>query len=141
MDDIELVPAVAATQATDAPRLEIAASVRDLSRLSLPGAQRKLRIQLHHRDVPFGKVDLDRLHGTEWGAVAERWVREEALPRRLPRFLQRRAWRDRRLLGRMVRMMSERRGRRYLWHTLHTPPSKLGSVPWRRSWSTRTRPC
>ena len=43
------------------------------------------------------------------------------MPRLLPRFLVRWAWRDLHLLGRVVRLAADRRGRRFLWHMLHTP--------------------
>ena len=57
-----------------------------------------------------------------WARVAERWVAEEALPRLLPRYLRRRAWRDPRLLARLARLAASPRGRRFIWHLLHTPP-------------------
>ena len=86
----------------------------------------RLRLQLHHRGAPFGKVDLDRPPGAAWAEVAPRWVEEEALPRLLPRYLRRRAWRDPRLLARLLRLAASARGRRFLWHLLHTAPRRWG---------------
>ena len=108
-------------QAGGPPRPVIAASVRDLRRIAVPSAHGKVRLQLHHRGTRFGKVDLDRPPDVGWGRLAERWVREESMPRLLPRFLVRWAWRDLHLLGRVVRLAADRRGRRFLWHMLHTP--------------------
>jgi peptidoglycan/xylan/chitin deacetylase (PgdA/CDA1 family) len=89
--------------------------------LPLPDARDKVRLQLHHRRRPFGKLDLDRVAGAAWGDLAERWVREEAMPRLLPRLLRRRAWRDRRLVGRLLRLALQPRTVRFVWNLLHAP--------------------
>jgi peptidoglycan/xylan/chitin deacetylase (PgdA/CDA1 family)/SAM-dependent methyltransferase len=97
--------------------------VRKLSRAQLPPGAEHVRVELHDRGRKIGKVDLWHIPGTSWGELVERWVREERLPQLLPRYLRRRAWRDRRLFGRLLRLAAERRTWRQLWDTLHTAPS------------------
>jgi peptidoglycan/xylan/chitin deacetylase (PgdA/CDA1 family)/SAM-dependent methyltransferase len=104
------------------PRQAIRASLSDPTRLQELRGPARIRLQLHHRGVSVGKVDLDRPRGAVWGEVAQRWVGEEALPRLLPRFLRRRAWRDPHLLARLARLLGGSRGRRFLWQLLHTTP-------------------
>ena len=105
-----------------APRPVFRVPMGDPARLRALEGPARIRLQLHHQGVPVGKVDLDRPPGTCWAQVAGRWVEEEALPRLVPRFLRRRAWRDPRLLGRIARLVGSSRGRRFVWHLLHTPP-------------------
>ena len=105
-----------------APRPVVRIPIGDPARLAALKGPQHLRLQLHHKGVPVGKVDLDRPPGMRWSDVAERWVAEEAMPRLLPRFLRRRAWRDPSLLWRIARLMGGARGRRFLWHLLHTAP-------------------
>ena len=58
-----------------------------------------------------------------WEELIERWICEEGLPRLLPRFLRRNAWRDRRLLAHLARLAVERRTLRYLWALAHLSPA------------------
>jgi Nodulation protein S (NodS) len=104
------------------------ANIRELARLLIPKARSRVRLELHYCGRKLGKVDLIRPPGIVWADLAERWVREETLPRLLPRLLLRHAWRDRRLLGRILRLGTDRRSRHFLWDLLHAPVST-----WRRS--------
>ena len=102
-------------------------STRKLERLELPPSASRLRLQLRRHGQPIGKVDMERPAGLPWSPLATRWVREEAMPRVLPRHLRRRAWREPQLALRLLRLLGSRPGRRYLWHLLHTPVAD-----WRR---------
>ena len=106
-------------------RLALSVPVRKLERLDLPAAASRLRLLLRHRGRHLGKVDLDRPAGLDWSPLANRWLREEALPRLLPRYLRRWAWRDPRLALRLLRLLGQPSARRYLWHLLHVPPRDL----------------
>ncbi|HEX6010674.1 MAG TPA: hypothetical protein VFY87_02495, partial [Geminicoccaceae bacterium] len=119
-------PAVNPSRAGPALRLD----VRKLGRAQLPPEAEHLRVELHDRGRRIGKIDLQRVPGTHWGELVERWVREERLPQLLPRHLRRYAWRDRRLLARLLRLAAERRTWRELWDLVHTPP---------RGWPERLR--
>ncbi|HEX2477666.1 MAG TPA: polysaccharide deacetylase family protein [Geminicoccaceae bacterium] len=82
-----------------------------------------MRLRLRYRGRKLGKLDLRRVPGSGWDELIERWIREEGLPRLLPRFLRRNAWRDRRLLARLAQLAVERRTLRYLWAMAHLSPA------------------
>jgi hypothetical protein len=99
-----------ATTGPSGARPQLKLDVRKLSRAQLPPRAEHLRIELHDRGRKVGKVDLQRIPGIGWGEIVEPWAREERLPQLLPRHLSRRAWRDRCLLGRLLRLAADRRG-------------------------------
>ena len=110
--------------------LRLKLDVKQLGHVEIPPETEYLRLDLHDKGRKLGKLDLQRIPGASWGEIVERWVREEYLPQLLLRHLRRHAWRDRRLLGRLVRLATERRTWRQVWDIVHTPP---------RGWPTRIR--
>jgi peptidoglycan/xylan/chitin deacetylase (PgdA/CDA1 family)/SAM-dependent methyltransferase len=90
---------------------------------AIPSDAEQVRLRLRYRGRKLGKLDLQRVPGSGWDELIERWIREEGLPRLLPRFLRRNAWRDRRLLARLARLAVERRTLRYLWAMAHRSPA------------------
>jgi len=105
-------------------RPTVKANIRELDRTAFPPDAPQVRLELHHRGRRLGKLDLQQLPGVSWDKVLERWGYEEGLPRLLPRYLRRDAWRDPHLLRRLARLATERRTLRHLWAMLHTAPGR-----------------
>jgi peptidoglycan/xylan/chitin deacetylase (PgdA/CDA1 family)/SAM-dependent methyltransferase len=102
--------------------------------IDLPGPDEVLRLELLYGGHELGVVALHHLPDVDGGdgdAVVQRWLREEELPRVVPRYVKSKAWRDPRLARSLVSFASERGSLAFLWDLLHTPPrlwrSRLGA--------------
>lgn len=110
--------------AVSSTRPTVVLDIRQLDRAALPADADHVRVILLHRGRQLGKVDLHRPPGIGWSALLERWIREEAMGRLLPRALRRHAWRDPHLLRRLLRLAAEPRSLRYAWRVLHSAPAQ-----------------
>jgi putative transposase len=79
---------------------------------------------LHRRGHKLGTIDLPPMPDTAWPAVVDHAIDHEALVDRVPKYVRRYAWRDRRLALQLLRLGTEKRTRRFLWDLAHVRPAR-----------------
>jgi peptidoglycan/xylan/chitin deacetylase (PgdA/CDA1 family)/SAM-dependent methyltransferase len=88
-----------------------------------PGAA-GLRLKLHRRGRKLGTIELPPMPDTIWPAILDYAIDHEALVERIPNYIRRYAWRDRRLARQLLRVATEKRTLRFFWDLMHVRPAR-----------------
>src|SRR5574341_1561066 len=72
--------------------------------VDVPRGTGGLRLKLHRRAHKLATIELPAMPDASWPAVLDHAIDHEALAERIPRYVRRYAWRDRRLARRLLRI-------------------------------------
>ena len=98
--------------------------VKSRKAIDIPAGAGGLRLKLHRRGHNLGTIELPAMPDIGWPAIVDYAIDREVLTDRIPKYIRRYAWRDRRLALRLLRVGTEKRTRQFLWDLAHLRPAR-----------------